>query len=447
MNTFHRISFPAFALLLLAASFIVPPNLFSAEPVKRTVLENGLTVLLVEDHSLPVVTLRFLIDSGARRDPEGKEGLANLTVAGLRLGTGKRSASEIETALDFLGSTLSSDCSRDYATFTLRSLKKNFKEGFALLMEILTNPSFPEEEIAREIRNVSAAIQAAEDQPGDVAQKEFRRAVFSGGGYAHPVEGTLETVKRIDRASMLGFHRAFYLPNNSILTIVGDLTASEMSATILPLIERWERGRVAETDFRKGSDADPQRITINREITQANIIIGHIGVDRGHPDYYKLQVMNGILGGTGFGSRLMEEIRVRRGLAYSIGSYFSPGKKTGAFQMVLQTQNESAQEAIDILLKEMERIRQEPVSDAELATVKNYLIGSFPLRLVSQASRADIYAQMEYFGLGLDYPERYASLIESVTKEDVQRVAREYLLPEKVIQVIVADLEKAGLSG
>jgi zinc protease len=194
-------------------------------------------------------------------------------------------------------------------------------------------------------------------------------------------------------------------------------------------------------EFAKG----PKTVKIDRAITQANIILGHRGVSRENPDFYALTVMNYILGGGGFSSRLMEEIRNRRGLAYSVASFFDPAKYPGSFQIVLQTKNASAREAISLSLQQMERIRKEMVSENELEGAKKYLIGSFPMRLDTQGKLVNFLGQVEYYGLGLDYPEKYPSLIRSVTREEVLRVAKAYLHPEDYLLVVVANLKEAGM--
>jgi zinc protease len=168
-------------------------------------------------------------------------------------------------------------------------------------------------------------------------------------------------------------------------------------------------------------------------------------VERSNPDYYTLTVMNYILGGGGFGSRLVGEIRNRRGLAYSVSSFFDPGKYPGSFEIVLQTKNASAREAISLALQEVERIRKEPVSEKELESAKKYLIGSFPMRFNTQAKMANFLSQVEYYDLGRDYPEKYASIIGSVTREEILRVAQKYLHPDKYILIFVANLKEAGM--
>ena len=432
-------------LLLTLWVMLFGPDAFALPPVQRTVLPNGLVVLVCEEPSLPVVTIRLLTEGGSRRDPSGREGLAHLTARGLLLGTSKRKAVTINEELDFMGASLLTGADQDYAGLTLRILKKDLDKGFDLFMEILTQPTFPEEEIRRETEKTLAAIHASEDQPDDVAERAFKKALFLTGPYGHPVEGTKESVQGLTRDDLVSFHRTFYRPNESIFVAVGDMKAEEIKVRLLPALTAWSKVDIPEMPSQSSLEKGPKQVKIDRPITQANIILGHEGVARGNPDYYTLTVMNYILGGGGLTSRLMEEIRNRRGLAYSVGSFFDPGKDPGSFQIFLQTKNGSAREAISLSLKEMDRIRKELVSEKELEGAKKYLIGSFPMRFDTQAKLSQFLSQVEFYGLGLDYAEKYPSLIRSITREEILRVARIYLHPDQTILVIVANLKEAGM--
>jgi zinc protease len=420
-------------------------SLQAMPPAQRTVLPNRLVLLVCEEHSLPFVTLQLLIHTGSNRDPSGEEGLSYLTAKGLLLGTSKRNATTIHEELDFMGASLSSSSGRDYATLNLKVLKKDLDKGWDLFMEALTQPTFPEEEIRREVEKTLAAIQSAEDQPDEVAEKEFQKTLFLNSRYGHPIEGTKESLPRITRESVLQFFKTYYHPSNSILTIVGDVTSDEVKKKLLPTLALWPMVEIPERTFQSTFATGPKTIKIDRNITQANIILGHQGVHRENPDYYALTVMNYILGGGGFSSRLVEEIRVKRGLAYSVGSFFDVGKYPGSFQIVLQTKNGSAREAITLSLQEAERIQKNLVSEKELAGAKKYLIGSFPMRFDTQTKLTNFFTQVEYYGLGLDYPKKYPTLINSITREDVLRVAKKYLHPKNTILVIVASLKEAGM--
>jgi zinc protease len=416
-------------------------------PVQRMTLSNQMVLLTSEEHSLPFVTLQLLIDAGSRRDATGEEGTAKLTAQGLLLGTAKRGEKAINEELDFMGASLNSSSGRDYATLTLRVLKKDLDKGFDLFMEVLTQPTFPQEEVKREIQKTLAAIQAAEDQPEEVAEKAFQENLFLSGPYRHPVEGTKKSLPSMTRDTLERFYKKYYHSNHSILAVGGDITPEEVRTRLVPRLEKWFKGKIFATPaparnvFAKG----PKTVKIDRMLTQASIILGHAGVSRDNPDYYALTVMNYILGGGGFSSRLMEEVRNKKGLAYSVYSFFHPGKLPGSFQVGLQTKNVSAREAISIVREEMKRIQKEPVSEKEIEGARKYLIGSFPMRMDTQGKLVNFLLQVEYYGLGLDYPERYSRLIQSITWEDVLRVARKYLQPENCILVVVANQKMADI--
>ena len=432
-------------ILLLLCVGLPYGGLYAMPPVQRSVLPNGLVLLVSEEPSLPFVTFQLLVDSGSRKDPSGEEGLAHLTARGLLLGTPKRTVTAIYDELDFMGASLNASSGRDYATLSLRILKKDLNKGVDLFMDVLTQPAFPEEEIKREVEKTLAAIQSAEDQPDEVAEKAFQKTLFPNSPYGHPVEGTRQSVANLTRKAVVRFYRSYYHPNSAILTVVGDITGEELKAKLLPRLEKWPAGEIPKISFKYVFAKEQKTVKIDRPITQANIILGHAGVSRENPDYYALTVMNYMLGGGGFASRLMEEIRNKRGLAYSVASFFDPGKYPGSFQIVLQTKNSSAGESISLALQQMERIQKELVSEKELEGAKKYLIGSFPLRLDTQGKLANFLTQVEYYGLGLDYLERYPSLIRSVTREEVNRVAKKYLQPKDYILVIVANLKEAGM--
>ena len=445
-RTITKVSF--IIILLFIALGLRGNTSYGMPPVTRSVLANGLVLLVSAEHSLPLVTIELLIDAGSRRDPAGKEGLANLTAEGLLLGTKKHPEAEINEKLDTMGASLQTSVGRDYTSLNLRVLKKDLNEGLELLLETLTEPAFPQDKLRREVRETVAAIQSSEERPEVVAEKTFRRKLFLDSPYSHPVEGTKESLGRIKRQDMVKFHTAYYQPNNAIFTVVGDVTVEEVDKQIIDRLAVWPRSTTIPAEHFSTTFAQGPKIEkIDRDITQANIIIGHQGIRRDNPDFYALTVMNYILGGGGFGSRLMDEIRVKRGLAYSVGSFFDPHKYRGSFQIVLQTKNDSAQEAISLAIEQMERMQRELVSKQELERAKKYLTGSFPLRLDTQKELVDFISKVEYYGLGMDYAEHYPSLINSVSREEVLQMAQGYLHPEKYILVVVANLKEAGMAG
>ena len=411
---------------------------------RRTVLDNGLVLLTSEQRALPMVSISMLVDAGSRYEGAGQGGLANLTARLLTYGAQRRSAVQISEALDFIGANLSTDCGHDVASVNLTILKKDLGVGLQLLAEILTESTFPQGEIDRQKQAVIASIRAREEEPGTVAAIKFADALFPQSPYGRPVEGTEASVKTLMRKNFQDFFTRYYRPNRAIIAVVGDVAEKEIAADLNKVFGSWKKGLLESKPPVPAIIGATQELRVNKDLTQANIVLGHNGVTRGNPDYYAIQVMNYILAGGGFSSRAMDSIRNERGLAYSVYSYFAAEKSHGSFQFVMQTKNESASEAIRIAKEEIRRMREEPVSEGELNDAKDYLTGSFPLRLDTNRKVASFLAQVEYYQLGLDYPERYPELIRKVTRADVERVAKQYLLPEKLITVIVGSLSKVG---
>jgi zinc protease len=429
-------------LLLVAAS---AGSALGLPPVQRTVLANGMVLLVSEEHSLPFITINLLVETGSKDDPPGEEGLADLTASSLLLGAEGRTLQQINEEIDFMGAHLDAGANKDYTSVSLRVLKKDLERAFPIFMDVLMKPTFPGEEIEKDIVRIAGAIQSSEDRPGVVAERAFQKALYLGGPYGHPTEGTQESVKRLTREMVEKFHRAYYHPNNSILCLVGDIDEETVKGYVAPRLEQWQRQAVQERKIETSFAAQRETIKIDKAVTQATIIIGNGAMSRDNPDYYAAVVMNHILGGGGLNSRLMDDIRNKRGLAYSVASAFEARKYPGPFRIELQTKNRSAPEAMKAAMEDAERMRTGPVSERELDEAKKYLIGSFPQRLSTQERIASFYAQVEYYGLGLDYPGKYASLISAVTRGDVLRVGRAYIRPDASVIVIVADLKEAGM--
>lgn len=411
---------------------------------QRSVLGNGMILLTSEQRALPMVSIELLIDAGSRHDAPKQEGLANLTARLLTYGTQRRTALQISDTLDFIGADLSAGCGEDLANVSMTVLKKDLATGLELLAEVLTLSTFPQEEIDRQKQSIIASIKAREESPGDIAQRRFAAALYPQSPYGRPVEGSEASVKGLEQQSLKAFYERYYRPNRTILSVVGDISHQEIARALNEAFRSWPKGEPATAPVAPSKVGSAETIRVNKDLTQANIIFGHEGVGRENSDYYAIQVMNYILGGGGFASRTLDSIRNERGLAYSVYSYFSAEKGHGTFELVMQTKNDTALEAIRIAKAEIRRMREELVTEEELSDAKDYLTGSFPLRFDTNRKVANFLAQVEYFQLGLDYPERYPDLIRKVTRKDVQRVAQTYLKPETLITVIVANQKKIG---
>ncbi len=432
--------------LLLLSLLLLPLAANAVGPrADRRQLANGARLVVSEQHNLPMVIVQIFLDAGSRRDPAGKEGLASFTADLLTEGTRQRSAAQISEVTDFIGASLSTSADLDYASASVTVLRKDLDTGLDLLTDVLLRPSFPEAEVTRRREATLAALTAEEDQPGRVAARAFAQTLFRGEAYGHPAVGSIAAVRSFKRGDVVSFFEQHYRANTSIITVVGDVDANDIEARLNQALANWRSGATAGEYGQQQPVTNPAPVLIDKPLTQTNIILGHRGVARDNPDYYALNVMNFILGGGGFTSRLLDNIRTKAGLAYSVGSSFSANLLPGSFQVVLQTKNASAADAIQRACSELSRIRTEPVSDEELQGAKLYLTGSFPLRFDSNAKVAGFLGQVELFHLGSDYAERYAERINAITKEEILRVAQQYLHPEQLLLVVVGNLGEAKI--
>ncbi len=416
--------------------------------IKRVTLANGAILLVSEQHQLPMVTLTIAFDAGARRDPAGKAGLASLTARCLTLGAGKLNADQFNQQIDFMGSSLEVDAGQDYAQASSTSLKKYQGEMLGLLADVIQRPALHDDDILRKRAEVVAAIKAAEQQPGYVAGVAFRKQMFDDTPYGHNADGSAESAAKLTPDDVRAFYRQYYRMGSAVIAVAGDVDAGQIKAALEKQLA-GPAGKVAPQAVEAPPKVPPgvHLTIIDRNVAQANLIMGFPGMERANPDYYRFQVMNYVLGGGGFASRLMEVVRSRAGLAYSIGSENEAGKFPGAIQVQLQTKNRSANEAMKLIVQQIAQIRDHPISDAELASAKKFLIGSFPLKFDHQSAIAEYMLDIELYGLGLDYIDKYPGYISAVTREDVQAVARKYLHPDAMILVAVANQGEAAING
>jgi len=406
--------------------------------VQRWTMGNGLVVLLVERHALPAIHAQLLVKTGSVADPVGKAGLAALTASLLDKGTPTRSATEIAEAIDFIGGSLSAHADTDSSVVALTALKKDWPVALGVMADLLLHPSFPAAEVERTRRETLAGILAAKEDPEAVAEKVFAPLVFGPHPYKYPVEGLETTVPTLTREEVVAFHRTYYRPNNAILAVVGDLSASEARRELKRALGAWEKKPIPAVTIPPAQPLTERVVRVtDKDLTQATVVLGHLGISRRDPDFYPVTVMNYILGGGGFASRMMTEVRDNRGLVYGISSGFDARLFPGAFTVSFQTKTASAADALQSVLTELAGIRDKGVTDAELEAAKAYLVGSFPLRFDTNAKLVTLLTFVEFYGLGLDYFTTYPKAIMAVTREDVQRAAVAHINPDRYALVVV----------
>ena len=435
-------------LFIIACIASAAPTQADALSIKKETMPNGLIVLYVERHELPIVMTTLLVKASQLDEEPAKAGAANLTAKMLTEGTATRTSNDISSSIEFIGGSLQAATNTDYTGVSLSILKKDIDKGFDLFSDVVMHPSFPADELARKKELVKGSLKQKEEEPSFVAGREFIRDVFRSHPYGRLAEGSIGSIDGIERADIVRFHNEFYRPENSILAVVGDLSPDELKKLLDRYFSSWKSsGAKAPSVLLPAPPVQTQAVVdiIDRNVTQANINFGGIGIARDNHDYYAVSVMNYILGGGGFASRLMKVVRDEMGLTYSIGSFFAAGKYPGRFEIDVQTKNESAGRVIDEILRQIKIMKSEPISDAELRDAKDYLVGSFPRRLETSRKIADFIVATQYYNLGDDYIDRYRDYIENVTKDDVFRVAKKYLDDRNYILVIVGDKKKLKL--
>ncbi|HMK43939.1 MAG TPA: pitrilysin family protein [Dissulfurispiraceae bacterium] len=421
----------------------------AALDINEFVLPNGLKVLHVERQALPIITVSVLIKASPRDEPAEKAGLSYLTAKLLSDGTEEKTGPAISEEIEFLGASLSASVSQDYTLISYASLRKDLNAGFHLLSDVLLHPVFPEEEIARKKGITKGALRQKEEDPGYVAGRRFAQELF---GPQHPYgrepEGDPASIDCITRDDIRAFYRDHYLPSRTTIAITGAISAQEVRGLVAGHFGRWGEQKAAEKERREqvAVKSTAKTVVIGRDITQASILLGHEGISRSNPDYYAAQVMNYILGGGGFASRLMQKIRDEMGLTYSISSSFSVNQEPGTFSIIVQTKNATAGAVIQEMHRQLLRIRSEQVSEQELQDAKAYLTGSFPRRFETSRKIADFLAAADFFGLGTEFVARYPAYVNAVTRQDVLRIAQKYLHPDRAILVVVGKEQELKLA-
>ncbi len=415
--------------------------------VHRETLKNGLVLQVVERHALPMVSVELALHAGARYDPATLSGTAGLVAALITEGTPTRTGPDIAEEIEFVGGSLGAGAGRDFATVSLTVLKRDIKMGMALLADVVIHPTFPEEEFIRIQDETLAGILSERDNPGVVAGKRFRKELFGDHPYARPESGDEGSVPKISRDDLVRFHDAHYGANNAVLSIVGDMTVKEARRLAKKALGKWRTvDRVERKPPAPMAPTGTRVVKVDQPLAQASVVMGHLGIARTDPDFYPVVVMNYMLGGGGFASRLVASVRDKQGLAYSVGSGFAALRDAGSFRVVVQTRNDQAGQAISSILEELNRIRTEKVPETELSDAKSYLTGSFPLRMDTNGKMVGLLTFIAMQGLGDSYFTDYVERVRQVSAGDVLRVAKTYLHPDDMLWVVVANQSQVKLA-
>jgi zinc protease len=426
--------------LLFATGGIAAAGELVLPPVTRVTLDNGMRLLVAETHEVPLVEFYGMIGAGAAEDPPGKEGLAALTADAITRGAGALSAEEFARRVESLGGTLAAAAGTDGTIVNGEFLAEDFGTGLDLLRAILREPTFAPDEIRRGRQAQLADLVGALEDPSTVAEKCFAMFLYGSYPYGRWVQGTRASVAGLGRGNVRNFFHHWYRPNNTILAVVGDVSADEAVARIREAFETWAARRDA-VPTRAGP---PQPLPARRvllvdqpDASQAQIRIGAIAMARNDPQLLTAQVANTVLGG-GFSSELVEELRVKRSLTYGASSAFVARLTGGDFRIGTFSKSPTAVETLGLALDVLGSFRQEPMDPKALAKAKSYLEGQFPLHLETPDALAARLAEIEFFGLPKDELQTYVGRVAAVTPVSAAEAAERHMpTPDRVAIVVV----------
>jgi len=429
---------PSLAALCALVALASMGTAWAGPKIEAWETANGARVLFVAAPDLPILDARLLFDAGSARDGK-RSGLASLTASMLTQGAGKWDADAIAQRIESVGAQLSSGAGRDSAYLSLRTLTQEpaMETALQTAATVLAAPRFEEADFERERKNRLVDLRQDEQDPGTVGSKAIYRKIFGQHPYAADPSGTQEQVAALKREDLVAFHRRYYGASNAVVAIVGALTREQAHAVAERLTDGLDTGQPPPKL--------PPVPDLTEEITdelqfpssQTHIYAGQPGMRRLDPDYFPLYVGNHILGGSGLVSLLMDEVREKRGLSYSVSSYFLPMAQRGPFLMGLQTKNGQAAQAREVMMETMRRFREDgPTADELTAAIKN-ITGGFPLRIASNSKIVQYLSVIGYYGLPLDYLDRFNDKVSAVSAEQIRDAFRRRVHPDRLATVIV----------
>jgi zinc protease len=423
---------------LLITLFVSSSVVLATPAIQSWQTANGAKVLFVPAPEIPMLDLRIVFDAGSARSVY-KAGLSGLTNAMLSESVGEWSADQVAERLESVGASLSTGARRDMAWLGVRSLTEERALSVALetLTAMLAEPQFAQADMERLRKMMLVGLSRSEQSPSSVAGKAFSKQLFGDHPYASDPAGTPESIKAISRDDLVRFHNRYYVGNNAIIAITGAIDRQRAEKIAEQIIGQLPAGQAAAKLPNVAKLEKAHEMRIEFPSSQSHILLGQPGMKRGDPDYFVLYVGNHILGGSGLVSILSDEVREKRGLSYSAYSYFAPMRQYGQFQMGLQTKTSQVDEALQVLRNTLQHYIDNGPTDDQLKAAKENITGGFPLRIASNSKIVEYLTMIGFYGLPLDYLDRFTRQVEAVTAADIKKAFARRLDPQRLVTVVV----------
>lgn len=406
-------------------------------------LANGLRLVVIEQHEQPLVSLRLLLNAGKAYEPDGKGGLANATASLLTKGTATRSAQQIAQTIDFVGGHLDATAGTEAGYVDLGVTSDQLDLGFDLLSDVVLHPTFPQEEIERWRRQAVNSLQIDQQDASYVASAASTRLIFGDYPYGRPSGGTPESLAGLTRDDLVAFHKAHFIPNQTILAVVGDVKPADAFARAERAFGSWPKAAPSELPrFDVKPPAKTRIVVIDKpDAVQTEIRLSQVGISYSDPSLFAAEVYNSIVGASA-SSRLYDEIRRKRGLSYGANSFFLEESQPGFFEVSTFTKTESTPDALALAFEVLRGLQEKPVPEAELSFAKTYITGAFPLEVETANGIATKVLEAMHFGFGREFLESYNDRISKVSAADVKRFAETHIHPEQMTVVLVGNAAK-----
>jgi len=435
---------PATLLLLLVVGSASAQTLHMP-PHEKYVLKNGLTVLLLEKHGVPMINVFALVKTGSAADPVGQSGLASITAGLLRKGTKTRTAQQFAADLDFIGGEFEAEAGADFSSVAMEFLSKDLERGLGLFSDALLHPTFPRAEVDKLLAQSVDAVRGAKDDPQQVLGLYYDGYLYGPHPYGRPAGGDEASLQRIKRDAIVKFYEGNYAPGNTVLAIAGEFNGAEMRKKLEETFGGWPAHSVAPPQIAAIPPEKTKRLlVVNKDdATQTYFAIGNVGIARNDPDRVAIRVVNTIFGGR-FTSELNEALRVESGYTYGASSFFDARKAPGPFGIFSFTKNETTVPAIDLAVQVLQKFRKNGVTDEQLKSAKSYIKGQFPPNIETSKQLAHIIATYEFYGLGDDEINQLEARVDAVTPEMAKAVIQKHFPAENLVFVLIGKASAIG---